>query len=317
MSRAPGPKGVRARLTAGSQLPALGPAPPRIKGGGAAGWRSRSAPRGRRSGVRAANDARTGPIGLHPSGGTWAIDRRELAERPGSRRRARSRRPTVGIGGARDFRRRRMPTTTRYCCASSGIVTETSIMSTATRMLLRGSFIRGRYVGIVGADPRRLACGEDRRRLIGGPRWSSIAPFDVASVMRDTTPEEARAALVGAASCPQLWTRCSTPSSPSYRRGTSDGVTARPIGRRCPCSPARRADSGDDLGSVRRRPAGRSLDAGEVPDADLPHGVSRVLHGRRIHYGRPTFRHGAVLLLHRAQERLRRSRSKEMTRAES
>lgn len=37
MSKALGPKGVRARLIAGFQLPALGPAPPRGRGG-AAGW---------------------------------------------------------------------------------------------------------------------------------------------------------------------------------------------------------------------------------------------------------------------------------------
>jgi subtilisin family serine protease len=49
MSRAFGPKGVRARLVTGSQLPAYGPAPPRNMGGGAAGW-SRPAPT--RTGVR-------------------------------------------------------------------------------------------------------------------------------------------------------------------------------------------------------------------------------------------------------------------------
>ena len=44
MSKAFGPKGVRARLIASFQLPAHGLAPPRIMGGGAAGWNGRTAP---------------------------------------------------------------------------------------------------------------------------------------------------------------------------------------------------------------------------------------------------------------------------------
>jgi len=52
MSKAFGPKGVRARLIASSQLPASGPAPPRSKDGGAAGWNAAVPPNEGTMGMR-------------------------------------------------------------------------------------------------------------------------------------------------------------------------------------------------------------------------------------------------------------------------
>lgn len=64
MSRAFGPKGVRARLVTGSQLPAHGPAPPRVKGGGAAGWKAERHRRERGTRVGKSNGGRIRPLAI-------------------------------------------------------------------------------------------------------------------------------------------------------------------------------------------------------------------------------------------------------------